>query len=487
MSRGESEAEAEAEPGAGPGSSAAFEAHARRLLTLLGRLTGLESTYLTSIDWERDTQRILFSRNVGDLEIPEGLTVGWSETICRRALAGEPAFTADVPSVYPDNDGARELGLRTYVTVPIEGEDGSTWGTLCGVSRRQVETSEDARQAMGILADMVAGMLRHEGDRRRLAELNDRLQDANTALSEHQEAMAGEVRERQHAEEEARRERDFLGVVLASIREGYVYTVDGEIVDVNEPLCRLTGFSRTELVGQHRPFPFWPPDETARLTDAAAAVLAGVGGDLELTFLHRDGTPLPVAITARPAVAPDGASAGFITIITDLTAVKRRESQLLDIASRDGLTGLYNRRAIDQQFALLEPDDAVVIIDLDHFKAVNDTHGHAAGDRLLTSLAELITATLREDDWAGRLGGEEFILVARRGGIGGAATLVHRLRDHWDDTHPPTTFSAGIAAHTASTEPRQTLARADEAMYRAKRAGRNRTEVFTPVALPTVP
>jgi diguanylate cyclase (GGDEF)-like protein/PAS domain S-box-containing protein len=437
---------------------------ARRLLVVLGRLSGLETTYLTRIDRDGDRQHILYARNTGQLEVPEGLSVPWQDTLCRRVLDGGPSYTTDVPRVYPDSDAARDLKLRTYVSVPIEAPGGDIWGTLCGASGEQVELSDDVRAMMGILAEMVAGELKRDAAYHRLVEANTRLEIAYDELAA--------------SEQIHRHQREFLSVVLGSMHEGYVYTVENEIVDVNERFCRLTGFARDELIGQRHPFPFWAPGDVTRFSDAAD-ILRHSGGDIEVNLMSRDGRAIPVAATVRPAFNPDGSAEGTITIVNDLSAVKRRERHLLDIAARDPLTGLFNRRAIDEHFALLQPGDAVVVLDLDHFKTINDTHGHAAGDHLLIALAGCLIATLRENDWAGRLGGEEFIVVVRDGGDDGAAAVTDRLRRAWDEAEPLTTFSAGIAVHTSDAEARQTLARADEAMYRAKRNGRNRTEVFS--------
>ncbi|MFP5580299.1 MAG: hypothetical protein ACLGIZ_18970, partial [Acidimicrobiia bacterium] len=100
----------------------ALEELARRLLELLGRVTGLESTYLTSIDWDGGIQRILFSRNVGSLDIPEGLEVDWSDTLCRRALEGGPACTSDVMGTYPDSAAARAAETLAGVRGVVEAQ-----------------------------------------------------------------------------------------------------------------------------------------------------------------------------------------------------------------------------------------------------------------------------------------------------------------------------------------------------------------------------
>jgi signal transduction histidine kinase len=183
QSGGPADGEAVAESPDGRGGSEALEGLARRLLTVLGRVTGLESTYLTMIHWIEDQQEILFANNTGKIDIPEGLRVIWSDTLCRRALDGEPAYTDDVPATYPDSRAAEALGLRTYVTVPIRGVDGSTWGTLCGASSEQVMVDEDARLVMELLSEMVAGQLERDLARQRLSEVNHRLEQANIDLA----------------------------------------------------------------------------------------------------------------------------------------------------------------------------------------------------------------------------------------------------------------------------------------------------------------
>lgn len=154
----------------------------------------------------------------------------------------------------------------------------------------------------------------------------------------------------------------------------------------------------------------------------------------------------------------------------------RHTGQLRDEASRDQLTGLLNRRSMDRQMHQLKPGDAIAMIDLDHFKALNDSAGHAAGDAVLASFGRLLRNQIRAEDLAARYGGEE-MLVALFGG--GATVLVDRvdqIRLTWAKVRPyPVGFSAGVATVAGSVE--EALRGADEALYSAKRAGRNRTVV----------
>jgi diguanylate cyclase (GGDEF)-like protein/PAS domain S-box-containing protein len=274
--------------------------------------------------------------------------------------------------------------------------------------------------------------------------------------------------------------QDFSSKLLAAMHEGYVFTVEGRIEDVNEQFCALTGFTRDELIGSTRPFPFWPPDDLDQIAEISRGILSSGSSELELDLITKAGNRFPVSAIVRVATNPDGSVNGHITTVTDLTLFKEREDALVAVAGRDALTDLYNRRTIDQNLARLRPGDAVVVADLDHFKVVNDTHGHAAGDRAIVSFARAMTGSLRGKDWAGRLGGEEFIIVIRDGGSA-AESVIHRIRAAWAAGAPPTTFSAGIAIHAAGARPEETLALADAAMYLAKHNGRDRTEISDPV------
>ncbi len=131
----------------------------RPLLGELERLTGLESTYVTRIDWARDEQEITVAHNAGALVVPEGLRVTWSDTLCRRALDGGPRYTTDVPSAYPESGAARALGLRTYISVPVMGPEQAVVGTLCGASRAAVELSESTLAVMERVAVQIADEL----------------------------------------------------------------------------------------------------------------------------------------------------------------------------------------------------------------------------------------------------------------------------------------------------------------------------------------
>lgn len=154
----------------------------------------------------------------------------------------------------------------------------------------------------------------------------------------------------------------------------------------------------------------------------------------------------------------------------------RTTAVLTRAARTDPLTSLANRRAFTRALNGVHPGDAVMIVDLDHFKAVNDRHGHAAGDATLRAFARCLRAVSRQGDCVARIGGEEFAFVLAGAGRAGARATLLRLYRAWQVTGPVTTFSAGVAVHEAGEGARITLRQADEALYRAKEQGRDRVE-----------
>lgn len=136
----------------------------RQLLPVLEGLTGLESTYLTRIDWDRGKRAVQLARNSGALDIPEGMVADFEETICRRVLLGGPRHTADVPAVYGDSAAARGLGLQSYAGVPVVMSDDRIYGTLCGASAASHAISEATMATMDLFARLIAEYLEEVGD-----------------------------------------------------------------------------------------------------------------------------------------------------------------------------------------------------------------------------------------------------------------------------------------------------------------------------------
>jgi diguanylate cyclase (GGDEF)-like protein len=152
---------------------------------------------------------------------------------------------------------------------------------------------------------------------------------------------------------------------------------------------------------------------------------------------------------------------------------RHAREMLAEVSLRDELTGVGNRRHAVALLGSLAPGDALVMIDLDHFKDVNDADGHSAGDAVLVALGDYLRRSVRDADLVARYGGEEFLVVLREVG-NQARWAADRLVHGWRDRGPRTTFSAGVALHHAAQTAQVTLNQADDALYAAKRLGRNR-------------
>lgn len=143
-------------------SARTLEELARPMLEMLEVVTGLESTYLTTIDLDQGLQHILFARNVGAMNIPEGISVPWSDTLCRRALDEGRMYTDDVASCWGDSDAARDLGIRTYVSTPVKTDASGLFGTLCAASGTQRPLAPHAEAVMQLFAKLIAQQVERE-------------------------------------------------------------------------------------------------------------------------------------------------------------------------------------------------------------------------------------------------------------------------------------------------------------------------------------
>ncbi len=161
--------------------------------------------------------------------------------------------------------------------------------------------------------------------------------------------------------------------------------------------------------------------------------------------------------------------------------IRQQSNHLMSFteARTDPLTGVSNRRALDDcvaaQLALMnryEVEFSVAIFDIDHFKHINDEHGHLQGDRMLQTVAHLLDESARETDFVARYGGEEFVVIMPRTGLEGASVFSERMRARVQ-TEMPLTVSCGVATALDGDTADSLLARADAALYRAKAAGRN--------------
>ena len=308
----------------------------RPLLEMLEAVTGLESTYLTFIDEAQGVQHVLYARNSSTMQIPEGLTVPWHDTLCKRALDEGRTFTDDVAGCWGDSQAARELNIRTYVSTPVRMGD----GTLCAASASSHARTPEGERILTLFAYLIGQQVERE-------QLIQKLLSAN--------------------------------------------------------------------------------------------------------------------------------------------------QQLATVAATDPLTGLPNRRALvealERMFAhglRQQMGVQIAFIDLDGFKAINDTHGHEVGDQFLMAITQRLQGLLRAEDMAARLGGDEFVVASLSAHTGQAAeaaqeALAQRIaqatQGHFElpgATLDYTGPSVGVVTIATDRNHRveDALRLADQTMYRVKLARR---------------
>jgi diguanylate cyclase (GGDEF)-like protein len=213
-------------------------------------------------------------------------------------------------------------------------------------------------------------------------------------------------------------------------------------------------------------------------------------------MLHRDGHPIDLRVSSAPFRTDD---ARTVALFEDVTREREQEEAIAYLASHDPLTGLPNRRRFEEELASASAtrSDArpkhVVLFDIDDFKSLNDTGGHAFGDKVLRELSTLLGRTLQHQGLLARLSGDEFALIFFDLDDEGAAVLVDRLldaaRDFRLDADGVTfdvTLSAGLYSLAPGDAPELALKRADEALYRAKANGKNRSEAWSASSLPFI-
>ena len=282
-----------------------------------------------------------------------------------------------------------------------------------------------------------------------------------------------------------------IEVLLESAGEG-IFAVDPQenVVLWNPAAERILGYTAEEMRGRcayevlHSRYPDGTvmPREVCLIHQAVHERRSFPPG--EDYFLHRDGHAVPVRLSVSPL--PYG---GAVVVFTDITTLKQMETELRRQAGTDPLTGLANRRAFFASFAFLMREHveshkplSVLILDIDHFKHINDRAGHAAGDDVLINLATVIRDTVRDDDIAGRLGGEEFAILLPGSGEEEAMRVAERLRENVRKNvrvpslpgHPVTVSIGVTCCQPEGESPDVALARADSALYAAKHAGRDR-------------
>jgi diguanylate cyclase (GGDEF)-like protein/PAS domain S-box-containing protein len=265
----------------------------------------------------------------------------------------------------------------------------------------------------------------------------------------------------------------------------------GSLVRWNRACEQLTGYSASDFEAEGGLFDLVPREERAIVVAAFDALKAGESPvRIDFHWRTRDGELRLIEWSNTALIDADGAVTHVVGTGVDVTETRQWvaertavEERLRHIADHDALTGLYNRRRFEQELdrhithgRRYGMDGALLIIDLDRFKRVNDGHGHRAGDRVLAEVASVLRERLRESDILARFGGDEFAVLMPHGGAPEAAELanlaVNGVRRHVATPAGPLDASVGWALFEATTTSSdEVLSRADEAMYADKAIG----------------
>ena len=296
--------------------------------------------------------------------------------------------------------------------------------------------------------------------------------------------------------EELRQTHESLRLAACVFQHSYdaIMVTNGQnlIVDVNPAFTRATGYQRHEVLGRS------PSLITAGLNPAEQlaqmnAVLSEQGcWSGELWSRRKNGEICAGLVAVSVVRDASGRPQQYVSVTSDISGMKRHEAELDRIANYDLLTGLPNRRLffdrLKQSMSRVERSGetlAVCYLDLDGFKRINDRFGHEAGDTLLVEITRRLSEVMRGEDTIARLGGDEFVLLADLGPQVRLETLLHRVLDCIKAPHSiegktvTVSASIGVALYPQDCADAEILLRhADQAMYKAKSAGKNRFELF---------
>ena len=292
--------------------------------------------------------------------------------------------------------------------------------------------------------------------------------------------------------------------VIAQTHDGVmVCDAQQHIIDINPAFTRITGYAEAQVLGRKPSLLSASSKNREQYPDMEAALRAHGHWEGEFWNRRSDGSLYAIACTLNTVCDDTGEITHYINVFSDVTERKHQNEHLELLAHFDPLTRLPNRTLLadrlTQAMARAQPEQqlAVCFMDLDGFKAVNDTHGHEAGDELLVTVARRLETHVRPDDTVSRQGGDEFVILLN--GLSNLAECERAADRLLRAVREPIVVnghtvqvgaSIGIALHPQDGSNAETLLRyADQAMYQAKQGGRNRWVFYTPgmVEVPSTP
>ncbi|MGC2485543.1 MAG: EAL domain-containing protein [Acidimicrobiales bacterium] len=424
-----------------------------------------------------DAKSVRIVASAGQSEILSGIDFGWGGDELGTGPIGGAIRTGEIqiinnmltmPAPSKRRQRISEFDLRSLTAFPLKVR-GETLGMIAIYSEQLDYFGPNEVETLGELAAELAYGIERVRDQERLARHEQRIREA---------------------------EERFRLAFEHNMAPMLFSDLDDRVIAVNDSFCRMVGFSRDELMG-HDSKIFTYPEDIGITEDTLVRLTAEQIDQVRYTkrYLRKDGRIIVSEVSRSPARDPTGKILYFVSSERDITEERALADQLSHQALHDSLTGLANRALfedrLDQVRARLARQGgfgAVLLLDLDDFKGVNDAHGHLVGDQLLTGLARRFEFVTRSTDTLSRFGGDEFLYLAD--GLESAQDaedVALRLIDALNE--PFVIQGLSLEQHASiglvifdgtSEDSSELIQRADVALYEAKRLNRGRYSMFTP-------
>jgi diguanylate cyclase (GGDEF)-like protein/PAS domain S-box-containing protein len=488
-----------------------------RIYAIDGQLTPLEDRFTKTLgDAGRTTQTLLIVGNLVAAFTLIPIGIFFSHRVVRRRAEAEEAlkrsqerfnlavtgsndglwdWAIDTGEVYYSPRFKQLLGLREN---EMEGTMAALLSRLHEEDKAAIEAALEAHLQHGAPFDIEMRLATKSGEYRWFRSRGQSVRDsAGKAVR-----MAGAITDttdRRLAAAELFAEKERAQVTLASIADGVITTDnDGWVEYLNPVAEELTGWKTEAARGLPLQAVFRIVDETTRkLAPSPIELVLREERTVEMAatslLVRNDGTEIPIVQSAAPIRARSGKITGVVLVLHDVSSERQYAAKLSYQASHDSLTGLINRAEFEHRLALalkssaqIGRHHAVMYLDLDQFKVVNDTCGHAAGDQLMRQVSALLQRRLREGDTLARLGGDEFGVLLENCSSENALRIADELRQTVTDFHfawENRSFNIGVSIGVVNVEDglftiTDVLSAADAACYMAKEKGRNRVQVY---------